>query len=346
MLEINNSVALNSDNVNDLDDTIAVYNLINQDLEYYSLRLKTPSEILKPSLTFQEFEILRYFHLRYIRESCTLLKLPYLCNLTASNLFNRFYYKHSFQKYDGILIAIASIFLSTKIQECNRKLKDLLAICYHTKTKLKEGLNSKSNIHILEVQSDLYEDIRKKIIIAEKYLLSEVGFNVYQFCNHPHKYLLHASKILGGNKLLLQRAWNFLNDSYMTSVNICFPPQSICCAAILYGSRLIDFTLPYLDWWEIFSSNIRDIQDICSEVLNLNYLNYIKYIEVEKIYRKHNLIRDTVAIPSKINHNFSDSKEEKYKNKYQKERRYSRHSCRGHEDYNKYYKKRERSRSN
>lgn len=57
-----------------------------------------------------------------IKKAGMLLKLPQVCIGLATSIFHRFYYKKSFVRCDGFIMASACLYLATKLEEQPRKL--------------------------------------------------------------------------------------------------------------------------------------------------------------------------------------------------------------------------------
>ena len=85
---------------------------------------------------------------------------------------------------------------------------------------------------------------KDELIATERHILKELGFDLYQLSEHPHKYILYFIKLLEGNAQLSQVAWNYLNDSMRRDVCLRYPAQAIACAALYMGARKIQFPLP------------------------------------------------------------------------------------------------------
>lgn len=154
-------------------------------------------------------------------------------------------------------MATASLFLAGKIEENPRKLKDVASVFdYVQKMKAK----TKRPIPVIDINSFLFTDLKSEIVDAERFILKELGFNVYKTQNdNAHKYVHFYLRLMKGSKQLAQSAWNYVNDCYKTVCVACFPPNVIASAAIYLASCAIDFPLPDLEWWKIFGAKIEDI---------------------------------------------------------------------------------------
>ncbi len=79
-----------------------------------------------------EFD-LRLVGCELIQTARRLLRLPQTAMATAQTLFHRYYYIKSFVKNPMQFYAMASIFLSSKIEECPRRIRDVMNVFHHIK---------------------------------------------------------------------------------------------------------------------------------------------------------------------------------------------------------------------
>jgi len=167
-------------------------------------QLYLPYEILSPSelegMSRNDEDKIRSFTIEMIQEAGILLKLPQNCILTGMLIYNRFYYKQSYQNFEPISIATSSLCIATKVEEVFRKIRDLISVFYWL-LKKKERDESK----ILDVTSDLYQQLKSNVITMEHHILKELGFDLYKLIDHPHSFLIHFLKFLKGNTNLIQK---------------------------------------------------------------------------------------------------------------------------------------------
>ncbi|RNA24968.1 cyclin-L1 isoform X3, partial [Brachionus plicatilis] len=159
-----------------------------------------PTPSMKDKIPYDvEFD-LRLTGCELIQTSGRLLKLPQTAMATGQVLFHRFYYSKSFVKNPMEYYAMASIFLSTKIEECPRRVRDVLNVFHHIKQvrsgKIIKPMSIDENYHIAKNQ----------VIKAERRLLKELGFCVH--VKHPHKMILIYLQAMECNQEnLSQKAW-------------------------------------------------------------------------------------------------------------------------------------------
>lgn len=209
------------------------------------------------------------FGCELIQKMGILLKLPQVAVSTATVSFHRFYAKRSMRKFDVRHIALGALFLSTKVEECPRKMRDVLAVFMHLEQKRKKLMPQP-----IDIYSNRYTTYKERLIKAEREILKELGFILYT--EHPHKFILNYVKLLISDEAALKRlaqyAWNFINDSQRTDVCMRYEPETICCAALWMGARVLQIKLPSNanpPWWELFDAKKADMDAVCARVAAL-----------------------------------------------------------------------------
>ncbi|KAK0056820.1 cyclin-L1 [Biomphalaria pfeifferi] len=84
---------------------------------------------------------LRILGCELIQTAGILLKLPQVAMATAQVVFQRFYYSKSFIKHNMEVVAMASIMLASKIEECPRRNRDVINVFHHIKQVRSKRLN-------------------------------------------------------------------------------------------------------------------------------------------------------------------------------------------------------------
>ena len=166
---------------------------------YIPWDIQTPSEV--EGMTLLEERKIRIFCTGMIQEAGILLKLPQVCILTGMLIFNRFFWRKSFQKFDSNHTACAALFLATKVEESFRKLRDLVSVFFHL---IKQKDNVKP-VPVLDITSEIYLNLKNSVILMERHILKELGFQVYSLNEHPHKLLKSFVILLKGSPSLVQK---------------------------------------------------------------------------------------------------------------------------------------------
>lgn len=132
------------------------------------------------------------------------LKLDRKVMTTAAVYFHRFFMFHSFHDQKRLAVAVACLFLASKVEEKPIKIKDII-----------------SGFHSVYKKA-LEMDFLKQVLMSERILLSTLGFEL----NVAHPLMVCGSKLkdLRGyatdenNKAIYQSAVNFINDSYRSTL--------------------------------------------------------------------------------------------------------------------------------
>ncbi|KAL2914273.1 hypothetical protein HK105_206219 [Polyrhizophydium stewartii] len=201
---------------------------------------------------------LRILGAELINSASLLLSLPQVASSTAQVLFQRFFFCASFRDNSVLRIASACLFLSTKLEECPRKPRDLINV-FNFLCQLRRGHTPT----ILDVDFPKYTAIKNDMMDGEMHLLAKLGFNVH--VQHPHGFMINylQSLDLTSNKELMQRAWNYLNDSGRTLAVVLFQPPTIAAASIYMAANDVGEPLPLSPpWWEVFDAPLEDLQTI------------------------------------------------------------------------------------
>jgi hypothetical protein len=148
-------------------------------------------------------------------------------------------------------------------------MRDVLAVFMHLEQKRK-GLTPMP----VDIYSNRYSSFKDRLIKAEREILKELGFILYT--EHPHKFILNYVRLLTADEATLKRlaqyAWNFINDSLRTNVCMQYEPETICCAALWMGARVLGIKLPSdtsPPWWELFDAKKADMDAVCARVAAL-----------------------------------------------------------------------------
>ncbi|KAL3861354.1 hypothetical protein ACJMK2_007390 [Sinanodonta woodiana] len=222
----------------------------------------TPS--LQDGLDYETEMDLRILGCELIQTAGILLKLPQVAMATGQVLFQRFYYSKSFVKHNMEVLAMACINLASKIEECPRRIRDVINVFHHIKQ-----VRNQKNIHPLVLDQN-YINLKNQVIKSERRVLKELGFCVH--VQHPHKIIVMYLQVLEceQNQKLVQCAWNYMNDSFRTDVFVRYQPETIACACIFLAARQLQIALPNAPpWFYLFQVDEREIEDICITLLRL-----------------------------------------------------------------------------
>ncbi|KAF6718788.1 Cyclin-L1 [Oryzias melastigma] len=224
---------------------------------------------------------LRILGCELIQSAGILLRLPQVAMATGQVLFHRFFYSKSFVKHSFEIVAMASIYLASKIEEAPRRIRDVINVFHH----LRQLRGKKTPSPLILDQN--YINTKNQVIKAERRVLKELGFCVH--VKHPHKLIVMYLQVLEceKNQPLVQTAWNYMNDSLRTNVFVRFQPETIACACIYLAARVLQIPLPSKPhWYLLFGANEDEIKEICVTTLRLYTRKKPNYEHLEKEFKK------------------------------------------------------------
>ena len=233
------------------------------------------SPSLKDKIDPTEELLYRVYGCELIQEAGILLKLPQVVMATGQNIFHRFFYRKSLERFDSFTVAMGSILLASKIEEKLKYLRDIIFVFHHIYQRRK-CLKLKP----LELGGVRYSEWKNELITIERYLLKELGFSFYNILDHPHKYILYYVKMLDGTSELSQIAWNYLNDSLRLDLSLRYPAEEIACTAIYMAARKCNFPLPNNPpWWSLMIADKNRMLLICDKILELYHMPKVNFID-------------------------------------------------------------------
>jgi hypothetical protein len=195
------------------------------------------------------------------------LSLPQVAIATAQVFFQRYLHRVSLRACDVHMVVMGALYLAGKVEECCRPMRPIVNGCYAAMQRRKGARPSPP-----QLGGRLYLLWKAGLIHAERDILKELGFQVYQGVSqqHAHKFLLYFVRFLGGSAVLAQAAWSHLNDSLRLDLCLRYPPEVIACAAIALGAQRTRFPLPQgVPWHAVFGASQQDLQAVCAAIEGL-----------------------------------------------------------------------------
>jgi hypothetical protein len=196
---------------------------------------------------------------------------------TAIVYLHRFYQFHSFKTFPRFVTACACLFLAGKVEETPKKCKDII--------------KKASTLLSPPKMASFGEDPKEEVITMERILLKTIKFDLQ--VDHPYRFLIEYAKSLKSTgsipkEQVVQKAWNFINDSLETTLCLQWEPEIIAVAMMYLATKISKYDvvdwkgrLPeHQKWWDVFvrdmTKNILD--EICHQVLDL-YQKNKNYVE-------------------------------------------------------------------
>jgi hypothetical protein len=192
------------------------------------------------------------------------LSLPQVAIATAQVFFQRYLHRVSLRTCDVHMVVMGALYLAGKVEECCRPMRPIVNGCYAAMQRRKVARPSPP-----QLGGRLYLLWKAGLIHAERDILKELGFQVYQGVSqqHAHKFLLYFVRVLGGSAPLAQAAWSALNDSLRLDLCLRYPPEVIAAGAIALGAARVGCALPSgVPWHEVFGASAGALAAVRGEV--------------------------------------------------------------------------------
>jgi len=216
---------------------------------------------------------------RFILEIGTDMDIPSLTISVAITFYQRFYMLESILAHSPPLIASACLFLSCKVQETHKRLKDII----HSSVKMrtKGSVDYPDGLELYEDSPGYYEE-KMQLLDKEREILKVLNFDLS--VEHPYKAVWVLSRQFLGevpdDKQVVQAAWNFLNDSYETYVHVRFDANEIASAAFFLSAKLHGYDLPngrehnengerIRGWHELYHCSVANVTTIANRLMDL-----------------------------------------------------------------------------
>ncbi|KAL9136788.1 MAG: hypothetical protein Q9175_001998 [Cornicularia normoerica] len=225
--------------------------------------LRTPS--ILDGLTPEKERENRSKGVNFILQVGIMLKLPQITLATASVFLHRFYMRHSMQNYHYYSMAATCLFLAYKVEECVRKMRELVVACVRVAQK-----DPHKNV---DEQDKEYWRWRDNILQYEDLLLEAICFDLS--LEPPYKTLFDLLMQFeqGDNKKLRNAAWAFVNDSCLTTLCLLFPSRMIAASALYAAAKLCDIAFPDdargRPWWEVINVDVGSIRRACNYMASI-----------------------------------------------------------------------------
>lgn len=225
--------------------------------------LRTPS--ILDGLTPEKERENRSKGVNFILQVGIMLKLPQITLATASVFLHRFYMRHSMQNYHYYSMAATCLFLAYKVEECVRKMRELVVACVRVAQK-----DPHKNV---DEQDKEYWRWRDNILQYEDLLLEAICFDLS--LEPPYKTLFDLLMLFeqGDNKRLRNAAWAFVNDSCLTTLCLLFPSRTIAASALYAAAKHCDVAFPDdpsgRPWWDVIAVDLSSIRRACNYMANV-----------------------------------------------------------------------------
>ncbi|KAK9368840.1 cyclin-like protein [Lipomyces kononenkoae] len=248
------------------DPAIDAHDRVNTNWIFQSDEFKqTPSS--RDGILFSNEKVMRSKGISFLALVGMHLQLPQQTLYVAATMFHRFYMRFSIKRHHYYDIGATCIFLSTKVEETNRKLKDIVIACCRVAQK-----NDKL---VIDEQSKEYWRWRDIILFNEELLLEAMCFD-FGIPTPYHTLMHYTRKFVKDDKnriALTKSAWAFVNDSARTTLCLRYSPRVLAAAALYCASTICHVNIFSEEhgrmWWEEIDVSIVDIKDACNIMADL-----------------------------------------------------------------------------
>ncbi|CAK88017.1 unnamed protein product (macronuclear) [Paramecium tetraurelia] len=252
---------------------------------YLPMDIQTPTQA--DGLSYEDEQALRMHGAQICFQACNHLKLPLTTAITSLVIFHRFFAKNSFVDFDYREISMASLYLAGKVEE----------------TLLKTWYIAGAFSSVFQKQKQAPLDI---IIKQEKLILKELGFELFRVSDHPHKFIESFYHFIKVDKQVAQKAWYYLNDSYMTDLCVHFPPQVIAAGALYLALRVCNHPMPTQPWWILLEATLAQVEQVAATIYNIYEFEKLDFRQARRILAKANRVAYVIqhseiyGLPEKI----------------------------------------------
>lgn len=241
-----------------------------------------------------------------IRESGMSLRLAHSSISFAQHLMHRFYKAHSLLDECMIWVCGASLLLSVKCHHHHKHFNDTRTI-HHISASLYNRLHDReqSTEVLLNFYGSQGYEWRTAIIATERRILIAIGFHLFNDLR-PHHFLVFFIDKLQQHSVatswtssppspifqrLLQCAWNFTNDCFLSDLCVFHPPEAVACACIVVALEKCQLRLPQ-GWQIVFGSSTDECQrisELIKQVYQLGPLRgaYVDYSRTDAFSQFH-----------------------------------------------------------
>lgn len=242
--------------------------------------LRTPS--ILDGLTPEKERENRSKGVNFILQVGIMLKLPQITLATASVFLHRFYMRHSMQNYHYYSMAATCLFLAYKVEECVRKMRELVVACVRVAQK-----DPHKNV---DEQDKEYWRWRDNILQYEDLLLEAICFDLS--LEPPYKTLFDLLMLFeqGDNKRLRNAAWAFVNDSCLTTLCLLFPSRTIAASALYAAAKHCNVAFPDdpsgRPWWDVIAVDLGSIRRACNYMASVYENGPAKAVKESGMYER------------------------------------------------------------
>lgn len=200
-----------------------------------------------------------------INQAGIMLQTSQVVIATAQVVFHRFYKKkkRSVKDFPPFHVAMACVYLATKVEEEKRRHRDILNVFDRLQKKRAGKVPN-----VLDPYGKRYSKWKNVMMKLELNILCDLGYILK--VEHPHKFILNYINVLDAGEKVAQKAWSYLNDSLRIPKIIEIKPEVMACSAIFLAARKLQVKLPDNPaWYELFDATRDEIERVSRMICEL-----------------------------------------------------------------------------
>lgn len=238
---------------------------------------KDPTSKTNNALDWNQDLFVALYGTELINKAGIMLELSQVVIASAQVLYHRFFRgirlrKKSIKEYHPFHVAMACVYLGTKVEEEKRGHRDVLNVFDRIDKK-----DSRKPLSILDPFGKRYRRWKYSLYKLELVILCNLGYRL-KF-EHPHKFILNYINVLEADEKVAQKAWSYLNDSLRLPSIIDIKPEVLACSAIFLAARHLQVKLPDSPPWHLLFDVTREEIEQVSNVIMEIYKVPAQYFE-------------------------------------------------------------------
>ncbi|KAJ4482035.1 cyclin-like protein [Lentinula aciculospora] len=205
---------------------------------------------------------------------------------TGQSLYHRFHLFFPRKDFNFHDVALAALYVSTKMHDTLKKPRELLAASYAIRFPdlLSKSKSPFGEVDIDTVDPQLVENDRQRLLAVERLILETICFNFTS--RMPFSYVIKIGRALGVGKKLSKLAWRLAIDSHRTFIPIEYPPHTVALGSIYVAAILGSFEQPegeeqqaslnlagslgqHGKWEQKFQAHLEDLEAIAHIMVDL-----------------------------------------------------------------------------
>ncbi|KIK57272.1 hypothetical protein GYMLUDRAFT_75771 [Collybiopsis luxurians FD-317 M1] len=244
------------------------------------------SEKQRGKMTVTQEDKIRQNACGFIEATGSRIGFPRRTIATGQSLYHRFHLFFPRKDFNHHDVALAALFVSTKMHDTLKKPRELLAASYAIRFPdlLSKSKSPFGEVDIDTVDPQLVEHDRQRLLAVERLILETICFNFTS--RMPFSYVIKMGRALGAEKKLTKLAWRLAIDSHRTFIPVEYPPHTVALGSLYVAAILSSFEQPeseeqqanlkmagtlgqHGEWEDRFQAHLEDLEAIAHIIVDL-----------------------------------------------------------------------------